>query len=65
MRAGAHSDYGAITLLHQGSGSLRAGGDTGGSLQIETAGDWRSVPVCRPGLSPPVSYEHPYAIVMS
>ena len=55
MRAGAHSDYGAITLLHQGSGSLRAGGDTGGSLQIETAGDWRSVPVCRPGLSPPVS----------
>ena len=46
MRAGAHSDYGAITLLHQGSGSDA----TSGGLQIETAGDWRSVPVVPGGL---------------
>ena len=46
MRAGAHSDYGAITLLHQGSGSDAASG----GLQIETGGEWRSVPVVPGGL---------------
>ena len=29
---------------------LQAGGDTGGSLQIETAGEWRAVPVVPGGL---------------
>lgn len=51
VRAGAHSDYGSITLL------LRLRGQAG--LEIETApGEWAPVPVCPPGTetdpAPPV-----------
>ncbi|KAI1438764.1 2OG-Fe(II) oxygenase superfamily protein [Xylaria sp. CBS 124048] len=42
IRAGAHSDYGSVTLL------FRLKGQAG--LEIQTpAGDWAPVPVCPPG----------------
>lgn len=48
QRAGEHSDYGAITLLHQGRGS--DGGPAGGGLQIFTGSQWRPVPTVPGGL---------------
>lgn len=52
VRAGAHSDYGSITLL------FRLKGQAG--LELDTTGknDWTPVPVCPPGteddISPPI-----------
>lgn len=52
VRAGAHSDYGSITLL------FRLAGQAGLEVDVSGRGDWAPVPVCPPGTeadpSPPV-----------
>lgn len=52
VRAGAHSDYGSITLL------FRLRGQAGLELDTSGGGTWASVPVCPPGTeadpAPPV-----------
>lgn len=52
VRAGAHSDYGSITLL------FRLRGQAGLEVETTTPGEWAPVPVCPPGTesdpAPPV-----------